>query len=422
MADMASFLLGRSGRADTVTVPEGGLQSAVGCADGGPTEDGGGGGVVSFEIDPVEDLAAAVDWFVEVIGARSDRPIERTTSPAGVARDLAEIDRRIVPSVLPAEIRWFWETWSPEGFVFLPGEDLRDPDFALDSWVDNCSEMDVPKALFPIGYEGHAFLLADLTCPAGTPASIWSWGFFDDELVCVAPSLASMMRASAECTELALPEPTPVAPAGDNWFGFYGDLFDGRPYERAVDRHFAASPHAARSHVPLRDRDRWPAAWRAAGEVMTGGSDAQGATHTVADFLAATADGTPRGRLRGQLEQMSGGLEGGSDYLMRLTDATGSIFLAVPPSRLPPGFRPGREIEVEAVGRGPVPIHPRRRPLDPAKLAQIEAEHGSFTEYLFTPEGRRDPDLAAALDEHLRALTTYKAQIPLVERTDLVDP
>jgi hypothetical protein len=377
---------------------------------------------MAFEIDPVEDLEAAVDWFVEVIGARSDQPIERVDAPGAVARDLSEIDRRIVPFVLPPEFRWFWETWDPAGFVFLAGEDLRSPDFALDSWAENCSEMDVPRALFPVGYVGHSFLLADLTVPSGAPASLWSWGFFDDELVCVAPSLAGAMRASAECTELAMPEPTTEPPPGDNWFGFYLDLFASPRYEQVVDRHFAASPHASRARVPLRDSARWPAAWRAAEQVMTGGSEVRGTTHTVAEFLAAANEGMPRGRLRGQLEQMSGGLEGGSAYLMQMTDWTGSIFLAVPPSRLPPGWRPGLEVEVEAVGRGPVPIHPHRRPLDPAKLAQIEAEYGSFTDYCVSEAGRRDPDLAESLGEHLRALRAYKDQVPLVERTDLVDP
>lgn len=368
-----------------------------------------------FEVDPVEDLSAAVDWFVEAVGSRTPRPIRRTSDHAGTARDLAELEERITPYRLPPEIRWFWETWDPFTFVVLPAPNLHSASAAFECWSLLSWEdpAECPRALLPVGYTSHTYRLMDLSGPNGTPAAMWDYDF-DQNLVCDTPSLAALLRACAERAEQALLDQPPPTTDTD-WYAYYHELFGGPELQAILDRHFAASP-AERQRLSPYEPETWPEPWRQAQRAMTGGSHPRGPTHTVAEFLALLNTGHPRVRLRGVLTQMSG-LEGGHDWLMRLEDETGDIDLAVPPSALAPGGKLGVAEEVEVVGRGPLPPRPERQ-IDPRKVQQMEERYGSWVAYLMSDEGLHDPELQESLDEHIKELAAYKQLIPLVERTD----
>lgn len=323
-----------------------------------------------FEIDPVEDLAAAVDWFVEAVGPRSRRPIDRVTDRQATAEQLERIEHRLAPYVLPAEIRWLWETWQVDGFDAVPPIPLEGPGRALFSWRLLAWEDDGPRALFPIGYASHDHLVVDVTVPPGAPAPVWTSGVGGD-LRLEAPSLATLLRSSAERVEAAFldaPEDGSVG-GGDR----LQDALEGPELTTMVDRHLAAAG-MQRTLLETRDPAGWPARWQTAQTAMTGGAEAPlGRTHSVAEFAAsATAPvaGGQRARLHGDLRQLSGGAVGGHQYLMHLSDATGGIDLAVPFDLLPLGWLPGRAVEVSVASRGPIPAPGRRPDIDAARVYQ----------------------------------------------------
>lgn len=356
---------------------------------------------MAFEVDPVEDLSAAVDWFVEAVGPRSRRQVRRVSDPAARARDRAELERRIVPLGLPPELRWFWDV----GPVWVrcppdaePPRSGQRPGLLVDPVLGGAGG--VPPGLLPIGYTSHAYLLIDLSGPSGTPATVWLYDF-DQHLLGEAPSLAALIRAGAERIESALLDQPAAEPAEVDWNSYYMDLFDGPDLRAILDRHFAASQVERQTLSPFAP-ETWPDRWREAQGSITGGSQPQGRTHTVAEFLGDA--GRPRVRLRGVLTQM-GGLEGGHERLMRLEDETGQIDLAVPPSALAPGGELG---VAEVVGRGPLPPRPKRR-LDPRKVQEMEERYGNWVAYLVSDEGLHGPELQASLHEHLSELAATSA-------------
>lgn len=369
-------------------------------------------------MDPVEDLAAAVDWFVEAAGSRLPVPIRPVADIAAVERVFADLERRIAPFTVPPEIRWFWTTWDPAGFDILWAPTLMAADRFLWHWNLGWDD-DSPRVLLPIGYASHAELQVDLSDPDGIPASVWLSDTFDDDLRCVAPSLAALVRSCAERIEGAFVDSSPSRSGTTDWYGYYLDLFEGPELQAILDRHFATSSTQRRIYA-AGSPHTWPDRWQHAQRTMTGGSDPEGRTHTVAEFIAALGTGTPRARLRGRLEHL-GGLDAGAEDLMRLTDETGAIDLAVPPDRMAPGWGPDVTMEVEVVGRGPLPAHPQRWRPPPDRVAEIEARHGSWRNYELSEEGRMDPELHAHFRAFVRDVGGYKQLLPLVERTERVE-
>lgn len=211
----------------------------------------------------VQGLRLAVDWYVDVVAARSYARYQRLADPAVVAAPLAAIDAAIAPYRLPAEIRWLWEHWDAPSFDVVPPAGLCDPQFALDSWLVNTQELELPEPLFPIGYESHRYLAVDLTDPPDAPATAWGYEFGRDRFDRVAPSLEALLRSCVERVHVAhldgqLPEAEDLEL---EWY--YRRLFHGPAFDAIVDRHFAASG-SERLALSASDRSSWPAAWRSA--------------------------------------------------------------------------------------------------------------------------------------------------------------
>lgn len=322
-----------------------------------------------FEIDPVEDLSAAVDWFIEVIPPHELQPYRPPADLVAVDAALARIDAAIAPLALPPEIRWFWQTWDPGAFGgVMPSARVSDPAFALDCWVEGAIEDTDPRALFPFGYESHWFLFVDLTDPVGTPASAWTFGFGNEEYVREFPSFAALLRSCAERGESSdLPQDrSPLG--GAERYERYESAFADAHFSSIVERHFAASGHR-REAIHAMDRGRWPAAWRLAEQVAVAAPVATGPTHTVARYgEALSVDGTARARLRGSL---SWGNSPNAGVLLELADGSGSIPLFAPRGSLPAGWNKAVVVEVEVRGNGPMPLPPSTGPLQRAAYDSV---------------------------------------------------
>jgi hypothetical protein len=155
--------------------------------------------------DASEDLQFAIEWYVEVIPSSDYLPYRPPRDLVAVDEALATIDVELAPLRLPPEVRWLWRAWDPKGFDVLPYPRLCDPGFALQSWRMDVVEGSFPRALFPIAYESHGFLLLELGGEAGQPAPVWYYAYTDSEFVCAYPSVAALFRSCAEAVEVRGP-------------------------------------------------------------------------------------------------------------------------------------------------------------------------------------------------------------------------
>src|SRR3546814_526779 len=194
----------------------------------------------------LDDLRHAIDWYVEAVPAGSLFPFQPPPSPAEVEATILETGAAISPFQLPPELVWLWRTWDPTRFTDLPYPRLTSPGFALHCWRQDALESGHPKILFPVAYESHGFLLAELSESYEQPAPIWYYAYAEEALVLTYPSLATLFRACAEAVEIAGARP----PSDDNdRYALYAPLFHGPTFDAIVERHFTASAHGAREKI-----------------------------------------------------------------------------------------------------------------------------------------------------------------------------
>lgn len=323
-------------------------------------------------MDSVTDLRYAIDWYLESIPPSSRFPPAPPANPAAAESALAEIEEAIVPLRLPAEVVWMWRTWEANRFSPLPYPSLTDPLFALDSWSMNVLESGDPKILFPIAYQSHGFLLAELGGPPDVAAPIWKYAYTDEHYVLAYPSLASLFRACAETAELSGVQP----PADDNdRHETYANLLGGPTFTAIVERQMSMSPHAERDRqVPVGDVRRWPKRWQEAQGVSDESVNPLGATHTIRAFATEASHGPVTGRVVGRFRAQGGGGigPGGSAASFGLfSDGTDSIQVVLPDSVLDLGGRGGDvDVEVELETGGPVNVQsiPGTRAIQDAAL------------------------------------------------------
>ena len=330
---------------------------------------------------------------------RSTEGTDRHSDAAAVDDTLALIGERLAPAVLPSEVVWFWQTWDPFGFDALPYPGLTDPAFALTSWTGNTSDLGFPSALFPVAYESHGFLFAELGTGAAGPAPIWYFAYADDVVELRHTSLAALFRSCAEAIEAT----GVIVPAGEGRDEAHLDLLGGPAFDAIRERHLAASVHRDRERRVRPDDVRsWPAGWRR----MQGIDDADlvplGRTHSVAELIAEAASGPVRGRLHGRWHVQAGGGLGGDGAIVAigtLTDETGTIPLVLPGSVARVGGAVDR-VEVDVTTQRPVGTLP---------------EMGTTT--ITAAALRGELDAAAAEAAHLtRSLEAAVDELPVISR------
>lgn len=311
-------------------------------------------------MDPARELSDAIDWYVDAIPQRAERAPGPPRDPEATSAALAGIAAAIDPLRLPVEVLWLWQTWDVGRFSPVPFPHLTGPEFALELWQQNAVDAGDPKILFPVAYESHGFLLAELDGPADLPAPIWEYDYGGSEFVLRYPSLASMFRACAEAAEASGVRP----PADDNdrW-ATYNDVLSGSAFSAIVDRHLSESNQSARDrHVAYGDVLRWPQHWQVAQGVNEESSKRLGATHTVQSFIAEASKHPLVGRVVGRFHAQGGGAlgpDGAAASFGLFTDDTGSIHVLLPGSVLDVGGRNGVvEVELEAsstIAPDPIP-------------------------------------------------------------------
>jgi len=336
------------------------------------------------DVDAVEDLEAAIAWYRDLVP-----PSDRTRGPLladadAVATILETIGSELGPLMLSSDLVWFWRTWGGyaiEGlFDLLPYPSLTVPSFALESWQMLQVQQGHPRVLFPVAYESHGFLFAELDTAAEGPAPLWYYTYGDEDFELRYGSLAALFRIAAEILEAHGVQ----VETGPNRSEQNPEHLDPGRFSDACERSLIAAGLKDRPRrVSWNDERRWPQGWRVANGLSPEDFDAHGRTHTVTQLLEASKIGPTEAYLHGEFRMISGGYNvAGEDLsLYRLADATGTVGVVMPRAMQGLG-KPGRESEIHVICQsdiGALPTDPGQS-LIAASISNEAEQYERFTE------------------------------------------
>ncbi len=267
--------------------------------------------------------------------------VRRHRRPHQAAGAVQDIEERLAPLRLPAELRSFWAEWSPRSFGSLFFDGLLPFEEAV-AVYDRDVALGFPRVMMPLAYIENAGVWIELETPEHPGGRIYHT-FYDDALLqlwCV--DVSSLVHLVSEAVETGgVNDPDSMRP----WLDV--GVFDQVRLDRTEE--LLAMPDEWQ--VSIADREHWPAHWAAAEALPRVMIDLRGRTHTVTEFDQARASGRVSGTLVARVSGLISGapMEG---TLIDVTDGTGSIQLYVP-VELEEAVRDiglGGEVELDVIG------------------------------------------------------------------------
>ena len=274
--------------------------------------------------------------------------------------DVASIDAiatEVAPYVLPVELRRFWEQVDPEPIAVFTFPMLRGPANALELLrglreIGGEPPLAPPPMLLPFDYASHCYGMIELGSEWSDGGTIIEFEF--DALPLVAYSLADRVDLLAELL------------AGGHFerIDAYVSIDHRVEQERRSARLEAAGPHPVygelRAVTP--ELESWPAHWLAASGIDLRDRVPLGATHSIAELVAAAEQGPGRGRVHALVVSLVGSSAG---TWVCVDDGTASLEVWCPPGTSPWGPVHRQQFEFDVSIEGPVPaVATDIRPLD----------------------------------------------------------
>jgi hypothetical protein len=299
------------------------------------------------------DIDAAIG---RLDGALHDAGV-RGLEPASDVTTIETLVEEVSPYVLPSELRRFWEQLDPERLAVFTFPMLRGPTSSLELLrglrdLGQQPPLGPPPILLPLDYASHCYGAIELGSEWSEGGTSFEWEF--DAIPLVAYSLADRVDLLAELVSLGHFE------RGDDHVSI-----DHRvEQERRSARLAAAGPHPVygRLHAIPPELESWPAHWLAASRVDLTDRAPLGATHSIAELVAATEHGVSRGRIHALVTGLVGSSEG---TLVDVDDGTASLDVWCPSGTSPWGPVHRRRFEFELAIEGPAPaVATDIRPLD----------------------------------------------------------
>jgi hypothetical protein len=264
---------------------------------------------------------------------------------------LETIQQAIEPYRLPADLIRFWQLVDPVTIHVHPWPMLTDPAFALWAWRGHTEDPGfVPEALFPIAYESHLFTFVELHPPdADTGGALWWCGYGDIEIRLWFAGIKGLLAEMADALD-----------RGDfDRQGEWATIIDPDDTDFTGPPVVAEAPHpvfGAIEAIPA-DSEAWPKFWLEATDRYRQHHAPLGASHTIADVLAASAHSTLRARVHATVDRVVHASGQGS--AVEVSDATGSLNIWCPPEIRTTGPQGRSRFEFDIVAppdSPPVPV------------------------------------------------------------------
>jgi len=278
----------------------------------------------------------------------------------GPPSDVTPVDAladEVAPYVLPTELRRFWEQVDPDPIAVYTFPMLHGPAHALEQLrmlgeLGQEPPLGPPPMLLPFDYASHCYGVIELGSEWSEGGTIFELEF--DHVPIVSHSLADRIDLLAELLSEGHFD------RGEDFVSI-DHLVE---QERRSARLEAALPHPVygdlRAIPPA--LESWPAHWLAASGVDLRDRVPLGATHSIAELVAATEHGVSRGRIHALVISLVGSSEG---TLVDVDDGTASLAVWCPPGTSPWGPVHRQRFEFELAIEGPAPaVATEIRPLD----------------------------------------------------------
>jgi len=336
------------------------------------------------------DIDAAIDRLDEALRAAGLAGLE---APGDVA-PLAEVTVAAEPYVLPSDLRRFWERVEPDSIAVLTFPRLGGPADALDLHrmlrdVDAPVPIGLPPVLLPVDYASHCYGVIELGSEWAEGGTILEWDFDDAPLV--SRSVADRIDQLAELVS-------------EGRFEREGDLLvieHGAEQERRRARLDASAPDPVfgdRYAIPM-ELESWPAHWLVASGIDLRDRTPLGATHTIAELVAAAAEGRATGRIHGEVIRLVGS---GAGALVVVDDGTRTLDVWCPTGTSPWGPVHRRRFELEVTIEGSV-----------GELPDLDSPHEEITRHAL------GGDLATAQEATLAFLHALDKHRPSAVAADI---
>jgi hypothetical protein len=286
------------------------------------------------------DIDAAIDGLDEALRAAGLAGLEPPTDTT----QLAEVTAAAEPYGLPSDLRRFWERVEPGSIAVLTFPRLGGPADAVQLHgmlrdVDAPVPIGLPPVLLPVDYASHCYGVIELESEWTEGGTFLEWDF--DAAPIVSRSVADRIDLLAELIS-------------EGCFEREGDLLviDHRvEQERRRVRLDASGAHPVfgDEHAIPMELESWPAHWLVASGIDLRERTPLGATHTIAELVAAAAEGRATGRIHGEVIRLVGS---GAGALVVVDDGTRTLDVWCPVGTSPwgPVHRARFELEVTIDG------------------------------------------------------------------------
>jgi hypothetical protein len=286
------------------------------------------------------EIDAAIDRLDEALQSAGLPGLEPPTD----LRAVDEVAKAVGPYELPMELRRFWERVASERIEVYTFPRLGSPADALEL-QQSLREYGAPPVLLPIDYASHCFGVIELGSEWSTGGTILEWDF--DWFPLVSRSVAGRLEVVAELLLAGLFE------RGDGFVSL-----DHRAEQAKRLAHLDAhGPHPVYGNLRAipRELESWPAHWLVTSGIDLADREPLGATHTIAELVAAADEGRVTGRIHGEVIRLTGC---GDETLVVVDDGTTAIDVACPSGTSHWGPVHRRRFEFEVTVEGPVEALP----------------------------------------------------------------
>ncbi len=299
--------------------------------------------------------------------------------PPADHRALDEVTDAVAPYELPAELRRFWERVDDERMEVYTFPRLGGPANAL-AFQGSLRKSGAPPVLLPIDYASHCYGVIELRSEWSEGGTILEWDL--DAFPLVAHSVADRIAVLGELVSEGRFE------RGDG----YVVLDHPAEQEKRLARLDAFGPHPVYGNLRAipHELEAWPTHWLVTSGIDLGDREPLGATHTIAELVAAAGDGMVTGRIHGEVIRLIGTAH---ETLVVVDDGTAVIDVSCPAGTSPWGPVHRRRFEFEVTIEGPVDAPPDLDTLH----AQISRE--ALTGNLAAAQAAAER-LARELEEH----------------------